>query len=140
MHKFIRIISSFTFLTLLSNVAFPNKVVFKAFLFLLIIYGTRIVYNPNFRTNIKNIYGINDSVLDTGHFFSHYIAPLNLLYFWSMNTIFIPYIFIEGLIMGLFYSSVINVEKVYFIRKEVIVRECIAIWVFIFVAFNWLYF
>ena len=140
MQKIIRIISSFTFLTLLSNVAFPKKMVFKAFLFLLIIYGTRIVCDPNFRKNIKKIYEINDFVLDAGHVLSHYVAPLILLYFSPRDNICIKYIFIEGLIMGLLYSFVVDVEKVYFIRKEVIVRECIAIWIFIFVAFTWFYF
>ena len=139
MHKLLRIISSFTFLTLMSNVVFPKKMVFKAFLFLLIIYGTRIVLHDDFRVNIKNIYGVNDDVIDIGHILTHYVGPLILLYYSPRNNIVIKYIFIEGLVLGLFYVFVVDVEKIYFIKKEVIVRECVAIWIFVLVAFLWLY-
>ena len=139
MLKLLRIISSFTFLTLMSNVVFPKKMVFKAFLFLLIIYGTRIVLHEDFRVNIKNIYGVNDAVIDIGHILTHYVAPLILLYYSPRNNIVIKYIFIEGLVLGLFYVFVVDVEKIYFIKKEVIVRECVAIWIFVLVAFLWLY-
>lgn len=94
---------------------------------ILILYGKKIMSNQKYINVLVNYYNIDENIVLYFHYCFHYFYPFYFLYINSINIMTISEFFL-GIFVGILYSSIINLERVYFVRKQTVIQEVFTLW------------
>ena len=125
----------FTVVVLTLNLLISAPLFIKYYLYLLILYGTRLISDTLFMNDLDEKYFGNKYQMYSIFIFMHYILPVYLIYRYKifLNGDLNSTNFLLGILFALLYVNVIDVESLYFINRDTIIYELYIIWCIMFI-------